>query len=226
MITLKKISKYYLVRRTLKNQEGFSLLEIIVAVAIASIILTLTSLSYKTILNAIIDFSGHAEFYENINLALTKIDRDLANTYYNRDNKEICFIGEMVEENSVLNFVTISHRKFNILGRIDLASPRSDIGEIGYYLKEDPEATEVKLLMKREEKHFDDEPEAGGEENLLLENVISLKFQFKSGNDWSNVWDSNNKNRLPEAVKTTLIVKNYNGHEENFIFTSYLNMQR
>jgi len=208
------------------NNEGFSLLEIIVALALASIILTLTSAAYKSILTTIIDFSGHAEFYENINLALAKIDKDLSNVYYNRDNKNIFFIGNQEEENSKINFVTINHKNFNILGNMNLANPKSDIGEIGYFLEDDPEASEVKLLMRREERHYDENPEEGGENNLLLENVVSLKFEYKEGNSWNSFWDSTNTHRFPKAVKTTLIIKNYNGHEETFSFISYLNMSK
>ncbi len=213
--------------RSIADNRGFTLIEITVATAIASLIMVLLYSSYQSTFKSIKRMSGHAEFYENINLAISKINRDISNAYFNRDNKDISFIGNVVGESSTIHFVTINHCDYNIRGDMREASPYSDVREVGYFLKEDPDPViqDLYFLMKREDLHFDDEPESGGIENALLVNVKELKFEFRQQNDWTDRWDSRRDYKFPEAVRTTLTVKNYNGKEETYVFISTTNIK-
>jgi len=206
--------------------KGFSLIEIIVATAIASIILLIVYSTYSSSLRSIKDMTGFAEFYENINLAILKIDRDISNTYFKRGNNNLCFICKIDNDNSRLSFVSADHCDFNIKGNIKNPFYSSDIKEIGYYLEEDRDNPGLYLLFKREEAHYNEDPENGGEENIILENVTELKFEFKSGNNWVERWDSKLNQKFPTAVRTTINVKNYKGADEKFIFISNINLKK
>ncbi len=206
-----------------KNSGGFSLLEILVASAIASIILLMVGAAYTSALRSIKDVTGYAEFHESINLAFSKIDRDISNAFYDRDNKKVCFIGDFSGDSSILNFITVDYRKMHIHGSMQNPVNSSDIHEIGYYLKPDTEYPGVNFLVRREQRHYDDEPEQGGIENVILKNVISLKLEFKQRNSFTTVWDSRRNQRYPQAVKVTLKVKNYRNAEEEFTFLSIIN---
>ncbi|HOO70945.1 MAG TPA: type II secretion system protein GspJ [Spirochaetota bacterium] len=197
------------------NQQGFTLIEIVVASAIASMIMLMVYSAYRSTLTSIKDMTGYAEMYENVNLAISKIDRDLSNCYYKKDNKKICFICEAEGDNSRINFVTVSYNEFAMLGTPQDPYHRSDVHEVGYYLKEDAEYPGVFFLIIREENHYDDDPENGGTESILLENVISLQFQFKAGNDWDDTWDSREKSRFPELIKTTIKLKKFGAKTDN-----------
>jgi len=204
--------------------NGFSLIEVMVASVIASIILIMVHSAYRSTIRSIRSITGYAEFYENVNLAIMKMDRDMSNAYFNRKNEKVCFIGEMDGENSKLNFVTVSHNDFNVMGDIRRQNPVSDVRETGYYLTDDAEYPGVHFLVKREERHYDDEPERGGEENIILENVVGLKFEFRLRNDWTDNWDSRKYRKLPNAVKTTIRLKSYDETEEEFSFISSINV--
>lgn len=212
------------------NNRGFSLIEILVASAIASLIMTMIYTAYRSTLTSIKDMTGYAEMYENINLAISKIDRDLTNTFIKKTSKQICFICELDADNSKLNFVTVDYQNFHILGDLKTPFPYSDIHEVGYYLKQDKEYPGMYFLVKRDESHYDDDPVAGGKENILLENVIGLNFKFKSGNDWIDTWDSRETSRYPQTIKTTIKVKKFgvdiNDTEniEEFVFISFINI--
>ncbi len=214
----------FLLEKKTEN-SGFTLIEITVATAIASFIMVLLYSSYQSTFKSIKRMSGHAEFYENINLTVSKINRDISNAYFNRDNRDISLVGELVGDYSTLNFVTVNHGDYNIRGDMKTASPYCDIREVGYYLKEDPEYRDLYLLIKREDIHFDDEPEAGGVENVLMVNVKELNFEFREQNDWTDRWDSRDDYKFPEAIRTTLVVKNYNNREEKFVFISTTNIK-
>jgi len=208
------------------QDKGFSLIEILVAAAISSMVILMVYTSYRSILATIKDFTGYAEFYENINLTMARIDHDFSNAYYKRNHKKISFIAEQNGENSLVHFVAINHRKMRILGGLNEPYPFSDINEVSYFLRPDPnpEYADLFWLYRREERHYDEEPESGGSESVMLENVTGIKFEFKVRNDWANRWDSRENKRFPKAIKTTLKVKNYQGKEEEFVLLSYIDM--
>jgi len=220
-----KIMLFRKLRHQIKNNSGFTLLEILIASAIATIILVMVNTSYRSIMTSIKDISGYAEFYENINLVFSRIDRDLSNMYLNRKNNNICLVADTVEDSPRINFVTADHQDMNITGNIKKTYPKSDIREVGYFLKDDPLTNGLKFLIRREGLHFDDDPLAGGEENIILENVESIKFEFRKRKDWVDHWDTREVRRFPGAVKTTLKVKNYRNIEEEFVFITLINLK-
>ena len=213
------------------RREGFSLIEILVAITISSIIIIMLYAAHSAVIKSIHKLTGVADFYENVNLAIRKIDRDISCLYYNKKNKKLCFIGESNYEtpyNGKFNFVTVDHNEFLMLSDIKNPCPKNDVREIGYFLEPMEEVPGLYYLMRREENNYDDQPESGGETNILLENVVDLKFEFKSrfSRDLSNKVDSRETYKIPSLVKTTLIVKDYNEKDEPFIFSIYVNSQR
>ncbi len=208
------------------KNAGFTLIEIMVATALASIILIMAYASYRSIFDSIKRSTGRAEFYENVNLALMKIDQDISNAYYVRANKNITFICENVRGNSRLDFVTVNHNDFLMAGKRNTPVHMSDVREVGYFLREAKNTADLFHLIKREKvNYWDEDPLSGGTEHVLLPNVVSLKFEFHKGNDWADDWDSRQNNMFPRAVKTTLVVKNYQAQEEKFEFVTLINIR-
>ncbi len=211
---------------TTPRNAGFTLIEIMVAVAIGSIILIMAYASYRSIFETIKRSTGLSEFYENVNLALLSIDRDISNAYFTRTNKNITFICETDGSDSRLNFVTVNHNDYNFIGTANTPVRSSDVREVGYFLRADKKTQGLSYLIKREKfNYWEDDPLEGGTENILLPNVVSLKFEFNRGNDWDGNWDSRQNNNFPKAVKTTLVVKNYQAKEETFEFVSLVNIR-
>lgn len=214
------------IRGRLSGNAGFTLIEILVATAIASIILVMAYASYQSIFNSIKRSIGRAEFYENVNLALMKIDQDLSNTYYTKSNKNINFVCENDRGNSRIDFAAVMHSDMILSGSSKMPVRMSDIRGVGYYLREAKNTQGLFHLIKSEKfNYWEDEPNTGGEESLLLPNVVSLKFEFQKGNDWEDNWDSRQNNLFPKSVKTTLVVKNYQAVEEKFMFVTLMNIK-
>ena len=228
MVTVHIIAGRLTGRNTLSrpSNEGFTLIEILVATALASLILMMAYASYRSIFDSIKRSTGRSEFYENVNLAIMKIDQDLSNTYYTRNNKNITFISEGVKGNSRLDFVTVNHNEYMFAGTQHTPVHESDVKEVGYYLREAKKTADLFHLIKREKfNYWEEDPLSGGTENILLPNVVSLKFEFNKGNDWDENWDSRQNNLFPKAVKTTLVVKNYQAKEEKFEFVTLINIR-
>ncbi len=209
----------------LRGDGGFTLIELMVAVTIASLIMVMAYTSYRTVIQSIARLTDREAFYESVNNAYTFIDRDLSNAYFRSENLKLCMIGDIEDRNSVLNFVTVMHNEFSYQGDLKKPYPVSDIREVGYYLKGDRAKFGRYLLIRREEMHYDEDPEKGGEENVILTGVKGIKFEFKEGNDWTDRWDSRQDVKFPPAVRTTITVIDYEDRENTFVFLSSINMK-
>lgn len=214
---LNKITNY-------NSSSGFTLIEILVAATISSIMMLMMYTAYRTTIHTVRDLTGYAEFYENVNLAMFKIDRDLTNLYVNRENTDVAFVADISGGSSEVTFITANSLTFSFIGDMQTPYPLSDIREVGYKLIPDERFSGIHLLVRREKIHYDEEIGTGGTENLLLENVISMNFEFRVGNEWTSRWDSREHRRYPEAVKVTFKVKDYTGTEEEFSFISVMSM--
>ncbi len=212
-----------------RDGRGFSLIEMIVAMAVSSIILIMVYSAHRSIMTATGELTKVAAFYERVGLAIMMIDRDISCAYTNRSNKDVCFIAENntgEPYRGKLNFVTIDHRDFAISGDPAREVRQSDVHEVGYYMKARRDHPDQYMLMKREERSYDKEPEEGGRESLFLDHVTDIKFEFKLRNTWSNSWDSRRHRKFPIAVRTSLKLKNYHGEDEDFVFISYITMAK
>ncbi|MBN2039856.1 MAG: hypothetical protein JW864_07445 [Spirochaetes bacterium] len=224
---IKKI-KYRLLH-CISDESGLTLFEVVVAVAVSSLILIMVYSSHSSITKSVQQLTGVADFYENVNLAINRIQTDVSCAYFSRDNNNVTFISESNYEppfNGKLNFITTDHKLFSMMDDPGKPYPESDIKEVGYYLRPDEEYQDLYFLIRREENHYDEEPETGGEHDILLENVTDIKFEFRQGNTWTNTWDSRETKRFPVIVRTILNLKNYNNENEEFEFITRLNIDK
>lgn len=206
------------------SNAGFSLIEILVASTIASLMMIMLYTSYKSILSSIKITTAQSEFYENINLALRRFDMDISNLYYTRENKNVYLYGAEENKNSIIVFVTVNHNPYMLQGNIKKQTFSSDVKRVAYYLKRDNITKDLYNLIKREENHYSAESDAVPTENIILENVVSLKFYYKMRSDWTDKWDSRQDNLVPDAVKTNIVVKNYDKKNEKFEMISIANI--
>jgi len=210
------------------GNAGFSLVEMLVVLAISSIIIVIIYGGHRSITTSVHRWIGIADFYENVNLAISRMERDLSSIHYNKKTRKVHFIGESGYEspyNAKFNFVCVDHNELSMLANMDMPFPKSDVREVGYFLEPDEQIPDLFYLMRREQNHYDEEQEEGGETNILLENVVDLKFEFKTkfSRDWSNTIDSRTAYKLPRAIKTTLIVRNYQEQDVEFHFLTLIN---
>jgi general secretion pathway protein J len=228
---IKFIHRFFTTRlkNSIKNDSGLSLVEMIIAISISSLIMIMVYSAHNMVTKAIYQLTGVADFYENVNLVIRRMEKDISCAFFNKDNKNLAFIGESNNESPFdgkLNFTTVDHKDFSMLSDIKKPYPESDVKEVGYYLKQDEKFPDLHFLIRREETHYDDNPEAGGLDNVLLENVTDLDIEYKKGNDWTSKWDSRDSKIYPELVKITLKVRNYNKEVEEFVFLTGTNMNR
>jgi len=207
----------------LDKNDGFTLIEMLVATAVSSVILIMMYTAYSSIIKSVNQGKVISQYYEEINVIIRRIDSDLINAFWNDNSKNINFISSLEGNSSRLNFVTGESRSNRMLLAAKENMPSSDIHEVGYYLKIDNKTGKYNLV-RRSEIHYDDSPLDGGIEEVILKNVESIKFDFKYESDWVHVWDSKEKKRLPAGIKTTLVAIDPFNHKDSYEFFTICNM--
>jgi prepilin-type N-terminal cleavage/methylation domain-containing protein len=215
------------IRKTFLNNEGFSLIEIIVAMAIGTIIMIMINTAHRSILRSVRDVTGVAEFHENVNLAIRRMDRDIESMMIRPTNKFLAMKGSNQPaelKRGILSFITVNSHEFVIEGSLGSEVHETDVKSIKYYLRPDKKYPGVNFLMRAEKNLYDtkdddtsNDPDIPQYESLVLENVVDLQFDFMADTQWENKWDNLNP---PKQVKTTIRVKNYRGTEETYTFIS------
>ncbi len=111
---------------TLRGWAGFSLIEVIVATAVSSVILLIVYSAHRSIMTSIFDLTGVAEFHENVSLAVQRMDRDISYAYAQKFNERVCFIGENQmgqTANGRLDFITTDFSRESISQSPQKAEP-------------------------------------------------------------------------------------------------------
>ena len=174
-------------------QAGFTLVEILIAVAIVSLILTIIYGSYASSIDTMNYTREKMEAFSIIRLTLSRMNEELTSSFFSEDNKDVMFSGE---EGS-LSFISSSQE------RIFKDSKEYELSEIGYFT-EAAEEGESLCLWRREDRTPDDDVLEGGEKEKLMEGLKGIEFKYYDGEEWRDAWDSKEESCLPQAVKVTL----------------------
>lgn len=206
-----------------RDNRGFTLIEMLVAATVSSVILVMVYTAYSSVIKSVNYGKTASAYYESLNFALRRIDTDISNLYWQSEQKNLNLICTLRGGSSILSFVTSEHRDLKMLYNLKDQVPVSDVHEVGFYLKQNPDSDSYDLI-RRCSIGYDDSPLDGGSEETLLKNVKSLKFEFKYRSDWTPEWDSRETRRIPAVVKTAIIVYTPSKGMEQYEFLSIPNI--
>jgi prepilin-type N-terminal cleavage/methylation domain-containing protein len=183
-------------------EEGFTLLEILIAVFIFSIILYVIYASYTGTFRIMDDTESQADVYGRARIALERMVEDLGSAYLS-DQAE--FRGEDKELDGrhvdALDFVSRAH-----LG-LDEADTDDGPVEISYHVEESADG-EGLILYRSQMVSADTGKEEGQAGWVLCEDLYSLNFTYYDENgEMHDSWDTKDpdlKGRLPAMVSIVL----------------------
>jgi general secretion pathway protein J len=192
---------------------GFTLLEILIAIAILSVILSVIYGSYHSSVQTIQAVQASSDLYRSTRLILDIMSEDIRGAYISRFTNPsqammFAFVGEDHWDGAfpadTLNF-TSTTRRLN-----DSDQPLSIFAEIGYFLETD-EKTGRKKLMRRESYVVDQDVKTGGTsiEMGLWVLGLDLKYVDANNNTW-DFWDSTageHAKELPKMVEIHLLME-------------------
>lgn len=195
----------------MRYSRGFTLIEVLIAIAIFSFIAVGTSEAIRRGFHVKKRVEEEWNTTHGVRSALSIVQRDIHLAFHKAQDQEAPDFGFdrekwfrdfFIGKAKALHFTSLSHRKLyeNV--------HESELSEVGYFLK--PEAGK-NLFIRRSSAIVDEERERGGEEDVVLDNVKDVEFRyFSSTRDrWFDEWDTERtdfRDRFPDAVEIKLIV--------------------
>ena len=219
-----------------RTELGFTLIEILIAVAISAMLLGVLFTSFFQILKAKDRVETDLSLLHESRVIFQKLNRDLSSVFprgrvfnSSKNYPYSYFKGGLDGENSNLRFSSFS--------RFPLQFNReSDQSEISYFLVEstdedDREREDEKIysLVRRDNPWFGNTE--GGIEYEISERVLSFRINYipdqlgsrlsrdESGfeEEKINEWDAQLLNSLPAAIEVEIVLKNENGEDQIYI---------
>lgn len=209
-------------RRARRPAAGFTLIELMLAIAILALITTLMWSSFSQASRNKKRVEAQQERTHTVRTALLRMAREL----------EMSFLSESEEPDATLprtQFLGVSRPDVDELWltsfahqRLRAGAPESDAAAIGYFGERDPEDRRVLNLMRKESRRLvpKDPHDIPGETYVLCPDIVRLKFSYYDYHkkEWQDAWDSKvmGQNFLPSHVHIALTVLDDQGREQTY----------
>jgi general secretion pathway protein J len=203
--------------------RGFTLMEVMVAVAITALMGTIVAMAFQTGFRAKEVIEGEAEHYRMVRVALNRMAREIGSAYVSdrydpkryRDSNDrpTNFVGERDR----LLFTTFAHQ------RLYTDSKESDQAVVEYFVESSTEkgARSRQDLKRRVNPNVGERMDRGGTTDVLFEGVKKLEFEYwdSERKQWDDEWDTKRSERkafLPTRVRITVVALDENGKEARY----------
>lgn len=184
-----------------KKSNGFTLLEVLIASAILTVILTMAYTILITTLNSRKYIDDRAQIERIGNRLLDFIGRDIQGAYMYQVQDDKYFFARKKGKNTEIDFISNTDSILLAPG-----GGHSDLCEVGYLLRAN-KGSDVFRIIRREDFFVDDDPYNGGTGIKLYDNITSFRLKFYDGTRAISEWDSKKQKKLPRAVEIQLGIK-------------------
>lgn len=213
----------------LPRQKGFSLLEVLVAILLFAIIISMLFTPYSTTLRNIEDTESKADIYQMARIALERIVEDLESSFIPKSTRDSesegdkaltqGFLGEQgeIEGRSAdsLRFNSRAHLAFSE----DIET--TERATIAYFVKES-DRDDTLVLYRSDTPEFQPLPEEGEGGLVICDRINAVDFTFYDDKgEAHDSWDSTDelfKHRLPIKVSVLLEFANSSDPESPLKF--------
>ncbi|PLX96309.1 MAG: hypothetical protein C0621_02190 [Desulfuromonas sp.] len=190
------------------DQRGFTLLEILIAISVATVVLASVYGVFATVSRTGERLESDSEAYHQARIIFDRIGRESRGAYYRSGNDTTLFRGGGDGSAAFLILSTTA------------STPQSGtsggIVQVAYTLEADPDVEEgTFLLRRREAPAFVADPSRYPAARLAA-GITALAFRFYHDGTWYSNWESVNEGQLPLLVEMTLTLR-IDGEDVPFI---------
>jgi general secretion pathway protein J len=217
-----------------RKYQGFTLMELMIALSIMGIIVTLIWGSFSKTFDTSEFVQSVQQKYHNVRVAMTRIadEISMAFLYFSKDpniRAKTLFVGEDGNPGDRLTFTSFSHM------RMVRDCNESDQNVLTYYLERSEDKPGTYNLMRMEKNRIYDEETNIGEEKgvslILAEDVTSFQLEYldEQQDMWVEEWDSRSvekADRLPRMVKVSITIIDEKGEEVTFVTKSTIHLRK
>lgn len=181
-----------------RNCSGFSLMELLLAVTILSIVLSMAYSILISTLQARDRIHSITDADRAASRLIAIITRDIEATYLYQLEGNF-FSGKNSKDETRLDFITNTDSLFF---SNDL---RSDLCEVSYFVRPNPQESGTLQLLRREDFFLDGDPTKGGYAIRLFDRLTDFQLTFYDDkNVPAKSWNAKDKGGLPAAVELSL----------------------
>lgn len=226
------------------EQSGFTLLEVLVAVAIMGLIMVLVWSNTSQTLNSKERIEKRDMVYQNARIALQKITDDLSMAFLTRKagapaatttgapiaptvvtvpRPITFFVGRDEGTRDTVKFTSFSHM------RLFSGAKESDQCKISYEVMPSPDEQNVLNLVRKEVPWLNDNAEVEARPFVVAENIkeFELEYYDERKDEWDKTWDTeiiDFRDRLPLAVRITLVFVDPDDPDESIVFSTIVSL--
>jgi general secretion pathway protein J len=216
-----------------RHLAGMTLVEAMVSIAILAIVSVTVFGGFEQTMRNKARIEEQGDRAHVIRVAMERMCREIQSAFVSLDvnispqlaSMRTIFHGRREGHGSRLDFTSFSHR------RLYRDAHESDQNELGYFLAEhrDEETRQThRVLVRRESRRIDEDPETGGQQMILVDEVreFELRYLDPSTTQWVDGWDSQGTemNRLPTQVRIRLVVPSLLDHDHDEVYATRVNV--
>jgi general secretion pathway protein J len=207
----------------MRRQSGFTMLELLVSLAIVAGMMTLLWGSFSLTVHSKRRVEAIEERYHQIRLAMNRMAREISMAYLSKNDQPAALKPRtqfVAQRNS-----SVDELLFSGLAHVSLKENAKECDQslIKYYGAPDPDDRSVTNLMRRETRRLGVEhPGEDGAAYIMLEDIEELHFEFydDQNKEWKDTWNTTSADgqpdRLPPKVRIELTVRGETGKEITF----------
>ena len=206
-----------------RSARGFTLMEVMIAVAITALMGTVVAMAFQTGFNAKEIVEADAERYRMLRTTMNRLVREIGSAYVSdrydlkrfRDSNDRP--SNFVGERDRLLFTTFAHQ------RLYTDAKESDQAVVEYFVETSHEkgANGRQDLKRRVNPNVGERMDRGGTTDVLYEGLKSIEFAYwdSEKKEWDDEWDTRRPERktiLPTRVRITVTALDENGRETRY----------
>ncbi len=201
----------------IRKGSGFTLIEVLLAMAILVVIMSVIYGSFSTAGRNIKQAEAARDETDLARTLFSKLTDDLANAYYNPNMNPVnpntnanvnltILYGKKAEAGEGED--KVRHDSLSLTTLTNWRTPgtqQTELLEVGYFFKEKPDGSGYSLYRREKRELSPDVPPLeGGEEYEITDRVAGLQFRYYNGTTWVDEWDTRTLGGLPKAVELAL----------------------
>jgi general secretion pathway protein J len=208
----------------MRRARGFTLMEVMVAVAITALMGSMVAVAFDSGFRAREVVEQEAERYRMVRTAFARMSREIGSAfvsdrydspkrYRDQNDRPTNFVGE---RDSLL-FTSFAHQRRSVDAKeSDQMVVEYRVGRSG-----DSRARDRQDLIRRENPIVQDRMDRGGTEDVLFEDVKRLEFEYwdSQRKEWDDEWDTRRVERkaiLPTRVRINVYALDENDKEVRY----------
>jgi type II secretion system protein J len=199
---------------TRRSGGGFTLLELLLAMAVGAIVLLVINATFFAALR--LHNTTHEKIDDDLTLqrTLAIMRKDFAGIMLpaNSQSTTSTLSGQLVSDSFSSNDMDGTSQRvtpdiYTSSGNVDGWTPYSEVQIVSYYLAPAADGGPTKNLVRVVTRNLLPVTEATTEDQTLLVGVRSAAIAFYDGTDWLETWDTTTSSTLPTAIKFTLVLE-------------------